>query len=330
MKYEFLHQLDLKTIFNQGGYYMIKIGVVMVVQNDSETIVRSIQSFYSKVEVIFVSTDLKRGWSGVNVIPDSTLTLIRNIDVDSKIYILEGNFCVYEDPMRNETSQRQFTLDLLCARYKNLDWVIQVDADEEFLDFNILLQTLEKLPRRTKYVRWRWVQLFNQLNDGRFLVIVANDRQAKLEDFVIAHRPNVQLALARIPFLFSRRINKLLELKPVKILLFSHKITALHKLIKKIESRYIYDPGKSFDVKGVVLHYSYAKSDKRIREKLKTWGHSKEIDIDSFYNLWKESRNNWEEIHDFHPLLPPAWPSLYPIEIVSLKKQLTSGQLSVS
>jgi hypothetical protein len=308
---------------------MVKIGVVIVVQNESETIVRTIQSFYSKVEVIFVSTDLKRGWSGVSVIPDSTLTLIRDIDADNKIYILEGNFCVYEDPHRNDTYQRQFTLDLLCAWYKDLDWVIQVDADEEFLDFDIFMQTLEKLPRRTKYVKWRLVTLFNQLDDGRFLLIVANDRQAILEDFVIAHRPNVKLRQCTTPFLFSRRIHKFLESERGQILLNSENIV-LRLLINKITSRYIYDPGENFDVRGVILHYSYAKSDKRIREKLRTWGHSKEIDFDNFYNLWKASRKNWEKIHNFHPLLPSAWPALYAIDIVSLKKQLTSGQLSVS
>jgi len=87
----------------------------MVVQNDAETIERALRSFYRHVEAIVVTTDPARGWSGVPVEPDETLRIIRTVDTDKKTHILEGDFFRFADPLKNETYQRQRTVDILVS-----------------------------------------------------------------------------------------------------------------------------------------------------------------------------------------------------------------------
>ena len=85
----------------------LRVGAAMVVQNDSETIERSLASFYDKVERIVVSTDLKRGWTGEPIKPDDTIARIRAFDRDNKIEIVEGDYFKFAEPMKNDTYQRQ-------------------------------------------------------------------------------------------------------------------------------------------------------------------------------------------------------------------------------
>ncbi len=271
-----------------------RIGAVVVAQNEAETIEKSIASYYDYVEAIVVSTDPTRGWSGTPVTQDDTLDLVRAMDRDHKIEVLRGDFCRYEDPMRNDTYQRQITAQKLSDAHPGLDWVVQVDADEEFLDFRDVIGTLGRLPPWTRGVYWRWIQLFNRLDDGRFLVIVDGAGNPVLEPFPLAHRPNATLSGSRhvqqpIPQSLVRRLT-LLEFR--------------------ILSRHTRAP---------VLHYSYAKSEVRIQEKLQTWSHTNDFDTHAFFDLWKRSGTDWETLRDFHPTYPIAWPALKPFHLDALR-----------
>lgn len=256
----------------------------MVVQNDAETVERSLASFYPFVERIVVSTDPKRGWSGVSITPDDTLDRIRALDVDRKIDIVEGDFYRSPEPMKNDTFQRQITADRLAEIASGLDWVAQIDADEVFLDFPDFAVTLGDLPPETLAVSWRWINLFNLLNDGRFLVIVDPDGRPILEQFAIAHRPGAHLQSCRTPDLPSANRKSLSS------------------------SQYILPPRVGY--RRAVLHYTYAKSERRIREKLQTWSHAHDFDTDAFLALWQHTKTRWDDVHDFHPIYPIAWPAL--------------------
>jgi hypothetical protein len=265
-----------------------RIGAVMVVQNDAETVEKALTSFYDQVERIVVSTDPKRGWSGAPITPDETLERVRALDRARKIEILEDDFCKYDNAMKNETWQREVSAKRLNELSPGLDWIVQIDADEEFLDFGQVKGTLGMLPPWTRGVYWRWIQLFQILDDGRYLVITDPEGHPVLEPFPLAHRPHAPLQAAR--HVQQAISNSLLR----RLLLLEFKVLGRGR----------YDRG--------VLHYSYAKSEKRIREKLATWGHIGDFDTGKFFELWQRSKTDWEGIRDFHPVYPIAWPALKP------------------
>lgn len=282
-----------------------RIGAVMVVQNDVETVERSLASFYDGVEVLFVSTDPHRGWSGTPIVPDDTTARIRAFDTANKIEIIEDDFCRYPEPMRNDTYQRQTTVDLLVERVPELDWIVQIDADEVFLDFADFKATLSAQPEEVRSVSWRWIQLFNRIEDGRYLVIVNRDGEPLLEQFAVAHRPQFRLQSCRMPILPER----------------NGKPAPAAQYVAPADMAY----GRA------VLHYSYAKSAARVKEKLQTWSHADEIDAEAFFALWQRSRTDWQSIRDFHPTYPTAWHALKPFSEAELRalqgKQPTTPNL---
>ena len=270
-----------------------RIGAVMVVQNDSETVERSLASFYDGVDHIVVSTDPQRGWSGKPITPDDTRERIHAFDTDHKIEIMEGDFCRCEEPLRNETYQRQVSADRLLERRPGLDWVVQVDADEVFLDFADFKACLAAQPAEVRSISWRWIQLFNRMEDGRYLVIVNQNGEPHLETFAVANRPQYRLDSCRRLKLPERNG------KPDP------------------DTQYIAPANMAYG--RTVLHYSYAKSEARVWEKLQTWGHAKEIDAEAFFAVWKRSKTDWQNIRDFHPTYPIAWHALKPYDAAELK-----------
>jgi hypothetical protein len=274
----------------------IRIGAVMVVQNDAETVERSLASFYPFVERLVVSTDPKRGWSGAEITPDDSMERIRSFDKDGKVDILTGDFCRYTEPMKNDTFQRQTTADRLNAIVPGLDWVVQIDADEEFLNFGFVRDQLSRLPRRIQTVSWRWIQLYQQLDDGRYLVVVNSEGAPILEQFAFAHRPDATLASCRFPRLpSSPLIRRLLGLEYIASSQMDHRLAA--------------------------LHFSFAKSEKRIHEKLRTWSHAHDFDTETYFALWKRAKTDWADLRNIHPTYPTAWPALKPYTLEELKRQ---------
>jgi len=269
-----------------------RTGAVVIVQNDAETIEPTLASFYDHVERIVVSTDPKRGWSGIPITPDDTIDRIRAMDHDNKITILEGDFVKTADPMANETYQRQVTADLLAEQTPGLDWILQIDADEVFLDFPYLLHTLAGLPAMTRAFYWKLLLLFNTLDDGRLLVVVDEERRNPIIDVLpLGHRPGARMKVARNPAM-------------------PHSLRGL--------LRWRYDFSGDNAASKAALHYSFAKSEARIYEKMKTWGHSNDFDTDAYFALWKRSKTDWEDIRDFHPVTPKRWPALRPYHLHEL------------
>lgn len=290
-----------------------KVGVVMVVQNDEETIERSVRSFYSQVEKIVVSTDPRLGWSGKAISPDSTIDRIRSLDVDNKIDILQGNFCDFQHPQTSETIQRQITADWLSNRIPGLDWVCQIDADEEFLDFDRVLEFLGRAPNWSRGVMWMAAQVFNLLDDERVLVVTDHDGHIITTRFFLAHRPFGRLVTHRNPAIVPFRLNR--------------QTLRLNELLFRTNSVTNFIP--TFDDTansgGLCLHYPFGKSEARIAEKLETWGHATDFDTDSFFKLWKRTKHNWADVKNFHPLNGPVWPALRAMTIAELRSSISKG-----
>ncbi|MGO8670770.1 MAG: hypothetical protein ACLQVD_05320 [Capsulimonadaceae bacterium] len=264
------------------------LAVVVIVQNEAETIERSMRSYYDHVDRILVSTDPTRGHSGREIVPDDTIDRIMALDKVGKVDVLRDDFCRYDDPMRNDTYQRQVSADRL-AQLGDWRWIFQVDADEVFLDFSAVARQVRGL-RFAQAVFWRLVSIFNILPDGRLLVVVDRDGKPMLERFPLAHRPGATLTRAR---------------------LIDRPSAPIYRIFK-----WRYEGGKS--LKDTVLHYSYAKSERRVLEKLATFGHHAEFDVDSFFRIWQSSAEHWPEMTDFHPLVPTLWPALRPFAVPEL------------
>ena len=62
---------------------------------------------------------------------------------------------------------------------------------------------------------------------------------------------------------------------------------------------------------GRLLHNSYARSEDDLYKKLKNWGHTKDFDINKYFEFWKNiNLDNYKNVKNFHPLSPETWGEL--------------------
>lgn len=62
-----------------------------------------------------------------------------------------------------------------------------------------------------------------------------------------------------------------------------------------------------------ILHESFSRGEDELIQKVNNWGHSHEIDRESFINRWKKLNSfnyNSKGYKNFHPMHPTSWPSL--------------------
>jgi hypothetical protein len=60
-----------------------------------------------------------------------------------------------------------------------------------------------------------------------------------------------------------------------------------------------------------MLHFSWGRTPREVRQKLTNWTHSKDFDTDKFFELWQGvTLENYAQFKDIHPMDGPDWPSL--------------------
>jgi hypothetical protein len=60
-----------------------------------------------------------------------------------------------------------------------------------------------------------------------------------------------------------------------------------------------------------ILHDTWARQGDQLYTKLRSWGHSSDFNIDSYFALWQSlDEHNFKYILNFHPLSPALWPAL--------------------
>lgn len=70
----------------------------------------------------------------------------------------------------------------------------------------------------------------------------------------------------------------------------------------------------------LIVHQSWARSEKEILEKLSNWGHVGDFDADQYFKLWKTvTAENFQNIENFHPLQADIWGSLKLVESRSIQ-----------
>lgn len=60
-----------------------------------------------------------------------------------------------------------------------------------------------------------------------------------------------------------------------------------------------------------ILHDTWSREPRQLQAKLRSWGHSIDFDVESYFNLWLAlDAHNYKYIRNFHPLSPELWPAL--------------------
>jgi hypothetical protein len=121
---------------------MKKIQVGFLVSYDYELLKNAIPPIYNDSDAIYLAIDKDRlTWNGSNFhIDDSFFSWIKEFDSQNKIEIYQDIFYVPElSTMECEVRQRK----MLANKMGIGNWLIQLDADEYFLDFKNFVNTLK-------------------------------------------------------------------------------------------------------------------------------------------------------------------------------------------
>jgi hypothetical protein len=127
---------------------MKKIQIGFLMSYDYEKLKKSIPPVYKESDEIFIAIDNEyRTWSGQKFeVEESFFDWIKEIDVDNKISLYRDDFFIPElTAIENDTRERH----LLSLKMGIGNWLIQIDADEIFIDFGKFIKELRK---RDKYL----------------------------------------------------------------------------------------------------------------------------------------------------------------------------------
>lgn len=151
---------------------MKKIHVGFLLSYDYELLKLSIPPVYKAADRIFLAHDKDfRTWNGKSfkVDPDFFLWL-KEFDVDNKIEIYTDDFYLPElSTIENDTRERT----MLSEKMGIGNWLIQVDSDEYFIDFEKFVSDLRKFdhyldnPEKNKIqIAAFWLIIYKYTNDG--------------------------------------------------------------------------------------------------------------------------------------------------------------------
>lgn len=122
---------------------MKKIHVGFLLSYDYEKLKNSIPSVYQSADRIFIAEDInKNTWTGNKFNVEETFyQWLEKFDIDNKIEIYRDNFYIPDlSGIQNDTRERH----LLSLKMGVGNWLIQVDSDEYFLDFENFVKQLRK------------------------------------------------------------------------------------------------------------------------------------------------------------------------------------------
>jgi hypothetical protein len=257
----------------------------------------SVSSYYDVVERIIVSYDRAgRGWTGAALPVAECLDRLRAIDPAKKMRFCPGDFArPGHPPIENDTEQRRHALE---AARSGADWVLAIDTDEVVPDAAALVRRLEDVSPGFPAVEWPMRSFFRRLNAGVFLeVCTPSWRQLSEYPGCVATRGKVTLVQAR-------RVRE-------AVWRFDIRSTGIDPL-----------EGGPYTAHGVVagseaiFHFSWARSESELLDKVRSWGHSKDFDWQRYVDrVWKPAPWRWPWTRNFHPVTPRRWPALRPWKV---------------
>ena len=125
---------------------MKKIHTGFLVSYDYEKLKTSIPAVYHESDQIFLAIDHKyRTWTGSEFTIDATFfSWLEAFDTDKKIILYKDDFYIPElSPIANDTRERT----ILGKKMGIGNWLIQIDADEVFINFSDFVRRLRKYDR---------------------------------------------------------------------------------------------------------------------------------------------------------------------------------------
>jgi len=151
---------------------MKKIHVGLLLSYDYELLKNSLPLIYSASDRIFLAKDKDlRTWKGEKFTVDpSFYDWLKTFDVDNKIEIYEDDFYVPElSTIENDTRERT----MLSHKMGIGNWLIQVDSDEYFIDFEKFVSNLRKYdsyldePEKNKIQFFAfWIIIYKHTKNG--------------------------------------------------------------------------------------------------------------------------------------------------------------------
>lgn len=155
---------------------MKKIQVGFLVSYDYELLKNAIPQIYSHSDTIFLAIDKERKtWKGEKFhIKEDFFSWIKSIDIDHKIHLFEENFYQKElSAMQCEVRERK----MLSEKMGIGNWLIQLDADEYFMDFEGFVKYLKSKnhfldnPEKQKVqISPFLINLYKRVDDGILFV----------------------------------------------------------------------------------------------------------------------------------------------------------------
>jgi hypothetical protein len=266
-----------------------------VLPGDPVWLERTLARYYPLLDALVVPVpEDRRGWTGAPIPVDEALAIIDRVDQRRLARRITGRWTDVENPMRADTAQRQAALDELAGV---VDWVIQLDSDELIPDTGALITAIDEAERRgLDAVEWPMRVLFRSTRRHMFEIVAATGARRYDYPGAIAVRPIVRLTDARrVAGAFLRAVvagdDVSLQLTwPAKE--HEHRWPGL-------------GPGDA------IVHNSWARSPRDIRQKTRSWGHASGWRGRIYYGLvWLPAPVTWRWMQNFHPFAHRLWPRL--------------------
>lgn len=136
----------------------MKIQVGFLISYDYELLKNALPRVYDEADTIFLAIDKERKtWNGASFsIDDSFFSWVKEVDSQNKIVIYEDNFFVENlTTMECEVRERK----MLSEKMGLGNWLIQLDADEYFLNFKKFVTDIRRYDSYLKSPKAQEIQI---------------------------------------------------------------------------------------------------------------------------------------------------------------------------
>ncbi|SEB83931.1 hypothetical protein SAMN04489806_1913 [Paramicrobacterium humi] len=266
-----------------------------ILPGDATWLEKSLVQYYPLLDALVIPVphgDV--GWTGVGVDVAGVMAKVRKMDVRGLAETVHGSWVNPDEPMRADTAQRQTALDALAG---DVDWVIQMDNDEYMPEPQALLAAIDEAEKRgLDAVEWPMRVLYRRTRSHMF-EIVGSGGEARYDwPGAVALRPHLTLTDAR------RVVGPYLR------------VTVAGDDVS-LQLRHPTENGEvrwaGIAAEQAIIHNSWARSPRQIRQKTRSWGHAAGLRGIVYYAAtWLPSPLTWWAIRDLHPFARGLWPRL--------------------
>ena len=246
----------------------MKIGVLILYFNSSNTILKCIDNCSNFVDIIYISYS-ELPWSGYNVKArdqyrnNSNLDIIRSHSSKSKIKIIEGVW---------DTEESQRNAIVAAAKLDGVDYLIIQDPDEFYLEEEYS-KNINEIRRQPDYPFYYclWINFWKNLHH----IVLERKNVIGSKFSMYSYNPNFAINLKYFP--------------------------DIHFEDKRVPN---YPASKGCMLSGICYHLSYVYSDDEMKIKIGTWGHSHQVGEKWMKYKWL----GWNDKTKFiNPMMGPVW-----------------------